>query len=94
MKPINYIGLNLSKSNINGKSFYSLCKVLSSNFQLKNIDLDFSHNNIDNKGISGVFSLIDGCRSIQHLKVNLKDNKLNDNGFIEFMGSLGGFSKN
>ena len=49
---------------------------------------------MDYFGVKGVFLLIDGCRGMHHLKLDLSGNRIDDNGFIDFMGSLGGFTKN
>jgi len=93
-KPINYFGLNLSNCKLKGKSLYQLCQVLHDNIQLKKIEMDFSKNRIDSLGIKGVFMLIDGCRSIQHLKLDLSENNIDDNSFIDFLGLKNGFNKN
>jgi hypothetical protein len=38
--------------------------------------------------------LIDGLRTVEDMKINLSNNKLTDLGFMQFLGSTGGFSKN
>ena len=93
-KPINTLGIHLANCNLEGHSLHKICLILKDNTLLKSIDLDFSGNQIAGQGIKGLFILIDSCKCLQSIKLNLAKNQLNDEHFVQFLGSTTGFNKN